>query len=71
MRRIKKQMCAHLHVRLGHGSKDTAHVRLDTSFCVSYTFILGLNDSTKMQLKTAITLQLVKIYIHKNYFNIL
>ena len=31
MRRIEKQMCAHPHVRLGHGSKDTAHVRVDTS----------------------------------------
>ena len=24
-------MRAHAHVRLGHGSKDTAHVRVDTS----------------------------------------
>ena len=32
MRRIEKQMCAHPHVRLGHGSKDTAHVRVDTSY---------------------------------------
>ena len=34
MRRIEKQMCAHPHVRLGHGSKDTAHVRVDTSYKV-------------------------------------
>ena len=31
MRRIEKQMCAHPHVWLGLGSKDTAHVRVDTS----------------------------------------
>ena len=31
MHRIEKQMCAHHHVRLGHGSKDTAHVRVGTS----------------------------------------
>ena len=31
MHRIEKQMSAHPHVRLGHGSKDTAHVRVDTS----------------------------------------
>ena len=32
MRRIEKQMCAHPHIRLGHGSKVTAHVRIDTSY---------------------------------------
>ena len=30
LRRIEKQD-THPHVRLGHGSKDTAHVRVDTS----------------------------------------
>ena len=28
---LKKRIRAHPHVRLGHGSKDTAHVRVDTS----------------------------------------
>ena len=37
MRRIEKQMCAHPHVRLGHGSKDTAHVRVDTSIIEGYS----------------------------------
>ena len=31
-RKIEKQMRAHPHVRLGHGSKRTAHVRVDTSY---------------------------------------
>ena len=39
MRRIEKQMCAHPHVRLGHGSKDTAHVRVDTSFFVMQKYL--------------------------------
>ena len=34
MRRIEKQMCAHPHVRLCHESKDTSHVRIDTSYIV-------------------------------------
>ena len=28
---LKNRIRAHPHVRLGHGSKDTAHVRVDTS----------------------------------------
>ena len=28
---LKNRIRAHPHVQLGHGSKDTAHVRVDTS----------------------------------------
>ena len=33
-RRIEKRMRAHPHVRLGHGSKRTAHIRVDTSLFI-------------------------------------
>ena len=42
MRRIEKQMCAHPHVRLGHGSKDTAHVRVDTSIIIFFHPIIPI-----------------------------
>ena len=45
MRRIEKQMCAHPHIRLGHGSKDTAHVCIviDTSYIIMVPFNTSLN----------------------------
>ena len=32
---LKNRIRAHAHVRLGRGSKDTAHVRIDTSIIVT------------------------------------
>ena len=29
---LKNRIRTHPHIRLGHGSKDTAHVRVDTSY---------------------------------------
>jgi len=45
MRGIEKQMCAHPHVRLGHRSKDTAHVRVDTLlFYTTDSYKYGKNN---------------------------
>jgi len=41
---IEKQMCAHPHVRLGHGSKDTADVHVVVNFPNNHKKILACSS---------------------------
>ena len=77
MRRIEKQMCAHPHVRLGHGSKDTAHVRIDTSLiiismlsfksprCHSNSQIVSLGNSKEGEYPPGAELQMSTLHSQK------